>query len=67
MKPRKPDPLPRIRIQLGPSDLLSPNDLRSVSAGGAKSPAPKPGSETKPQDENSSSASGQGGLESPQP
>lgn len=67
MKPRKPDPLPRIRIQLSPSDLLSPTELRGVSAGGAKAPAPKPGREAKPQDENSSSAAGQGGLDSPKP
>jgi len=40
MKPRKPDPLPRIRIQLSPSDLLDPIDLRDVTAGGKRPETP---------------------------
>jgi len=40
MKPRKPDPLPRIRITLSPADLLSASDLSEMTGGGADTPAP---------------------------
>lgn len=43
MKPRKPDPLPRIRIQLSPTDALDPIDLGHITGGNSNA---KPANES---------------------